>query len=83
VSLDIVAVLGRYLDLHVGLGGHFTACCPFHGERTASLIVMPDGERWECLGCGGGGDAIAFVARYEHCSREEAQRRMDAWTWDG
>lgn len=35
-------------------------CCPFHGERTPSLKLYPDGG-WHCFGCGKGGSSIDFV----------------------
>lgn len=35
------------------------ACCPLHGERTASLKVYDDPRRgWHCFGCGRGGTVI-------------------------
>ena len=54
-------VTSRQLLEHVGvpvLQNGF-ACCPLHGERTASLKVYADPRRgWHCFGCGRGGTVI-------------------------
>lgn len=38
-------------------GSRFWACCPIHGERTASLCFYPDG-RFYCFGCHAGGSTV-------------------------
>lgn len=39
-------------------GGHnYTACCPFHDEKTPSFVVTPQKRRFKCFGCGEGGSA--------------------------
>lgn len=44
--------------------GHarFTACCPFHSEKTGSFTVYPN-NTYYCFGCHKGGDAIEFVRK--------------------
>ena len=34
--IDIVDIVGRYLQLKKA-GANFTACCPFHNEKTPAL----------------------------------------------
>lgn len=70
-KLDIVEVVRGYLSLQPA-GKNFKALCPFHPEKTASFIVSPDRKSWHCFGCGAGGDAIAFVMRYENMEFPEA-----------
>lgn len=42
----------------------WTACCPFHEEKTPSFKVDPRKGTWFCYGaCAEGGDQIAFVQR--------------------
>ena len=36
-------------------------CCPFHGEKTASMKIYPADKGYHCFGCGKGGDVINFV----------------------
>ena len=45
-------------------GREFKACCPFHNDRTPSLTLYPSkaGWRWQCFGCGLGGDVIDWLA---------------------
>ena len=45
-------------------GNEFKACCPFHSDRTPSLTLYPSkaGWRWQCFGCGLGGDVIDWLA---------------------
>lgn len=54
-------VTSRQLLEHVGVRVHPNgfACCPLHGEKTASLKVYDDPRRgWHCFGCGRGGTVI-------------------------
>ena len=53
------------------------ACCPFHGEKTASLCLFEDPARgWVCFGCHKGGDATAFYAEYLNLSKVEAAKQL-------
>lgn len=70
-KLDIVDVIRGYLTLQPA-GKNFKALCPFHPEKTPSFIVSPERKSWHCFGCGAGGDAIAFVMRYENMEFPEA-----------
>lgn len=51
-------------------------CCPFHGERTASLKLFPDGG-WHCFGCGKGGSSIDFVMELFGLEFRQAVVRLD------
>ncbi len=43
-------------------GGRPKICCPFHGERTPSLVIYPAGKGYHCFGCGRhGNNAIDFL----------------------
>lgn len=50
---------------------HFT-CCPFHGEKTPSLLVDDAAGHWKCFGCGMSGDVIAWRQETDHLSFREA-----------
>ncbi|MFY0537594.1 CHC2 zinc finger domain-containing protein [Nannocystis pusilla] len=49
--IDIVDLIGRYVGLKRA-GKNFTACCPFHQERTPSFFVNPERRSYKCFGCG-------------------------------
>src|SRR5262249_21999423 len=54
-------------------GSAWTACCPFHEERTPSFRVDPRRGTWHCFGaCGTGGDQISFLERFENLSFMDA-----------
>jgi len=47
--------------------------CPFHDDRTPSLVVSPDKNLWHCLGaCGIGGSVIDWVMRFHKVSFRHA-----------
>lgn len=69
--LDIVAVIQYFLPLHKE-GVNFSACCPFHSEKTPSFKVSPQKQIYHCFGCGANGDVIKFVEEYKKCDFKEA-----------
>lgn len=62
--LDIVEVIDRRVKLKKA-GKNYSACCPFHEERTPSFSVNPERQFYYCFGCGAGGNALGFVMEYE------------------
>lgn len=61
--LDIVEVIGRYVPLKRA-GQNFSACCPFHNEKTPSFSVSPSKQFYHCFGCGAHGNALRFVMEH-------------------
>jgi DNA primase len=54
-------------------GKDLVGCCPFHDDRTPSLVVTPAKNLWHCLGaCQTGGSVIDWVMRVESVSRRSA-----------
>ncbi len=68
---DIVEVIDARVPLKKK-GREFTACCPFHSEKTPSFTVSPDKQFYHCFGCGEHGTAIGFLMNYENLSYVEA-----------
>jgi len=61
---DIVELVGSRLPLK-RKGREYTACCPFHDERTPSFYVSPAKQFYHCFGCGAHGTAIRFLMDYD------------------
>jgi DNA primase len=74
-SADIVAYISRYVNLKQ-TGKNFKGLCPFHKEKTPSLIVSPEKQIFHCFGCGKGGNVIGFMMEFEKISYPEALRRL-------
>ncbi len=61
--VDIVEVVDRYVKLKRG-GANYSACCPFHTEKSPSFTVSPTKQFYHCFGCGAHGTAISFMMEY-------------------
>jgi DNA primase len=74
-KLDIVSFIADYLPLKKA-GRNFKTNCPFHNEKTASLVISPERQIWHCFGCGKGGDIYTFLMEYENMEFPEALRSL-------
>ena len=72
---DIVDVISGYVPLK-SKGGNYTCACPFHHEKTPSLIISPAKQIWHCFGCGAGGDVFGFVSLIENIEKIEALKKL-------
>ncbi len=73
--IDIVDVIERRVPLKKA-GREWTACCPFHDERTPSFTVSPQKQFYHCFGCGAHGSAIGFLMNYEHLEFQDAVEEL-------
>lgn len=69
--IDIVDLVDSYVPLRKK-GASYSACCPFHNEKTPSFHVTQTKQLYHCFGCGVGGNAISFVMAYENLNFMEA-----------
>ena len=70
--LDVVDIVGEYVQLKPAGSGSFKACCPFHQEKTPSFMVNRPRQSWHCFGCNIGGDMFSFVEKIEGMEFVEA-----------
>jgi len=75
--VDVVDVISRHLPLKKK-GANFTACCPFHEEKTPSFSVSQSKQFYHCFGCGKHGNAIDFLKEYSGLSFIEAVEAIAA-----
>ncbi len=71
IRADVVEVINARVPLKKK-GREYTACCPFHNEKTPSFTVSPSKQFYHCFGCGVHGSALSFLMEYEHLDYVEA-----------
>ena len=69
--VDIVEVIDSRVPLKKK-GREYWACCPFHGEKTASFSVSSSKQFYHCFGCQKSGNAVGFLMDYDHMEFVEA-----------
>ncbi len=73
--LDIVDVVSSRVQLKK-TGKNYSACCPFHKEKTPSFTVSPDKQFYYCFGCGAGGNALGFVMDHDNLDFPQAVEEL-------
>jgi DNA primase len=72
---DIVEVVSSRLSLKK-TGKNYSACCPFHKEKTPSFSVSPDKQFYYCFGCGAGGNALGFIMDLDNMDFPQAVEEL-------
>jgi DNA primase len=73
--IDIVDVIDRNVPLKKA-GANYSACCPFHNEKSPSFTVSPTKQFYHCFGCGAHGTAIGFLMEHQGLSFVEAVHEL-------
>ncbi len=71
MTCDIEDVVSSYVVLKRE-GRNKKCLCPFHSEKTPSMVVYPDTQSFYCFGCGTGGDVISFIMKIENLDYVES-----------
>src|SRR3989338_7477569 len=69
--IDIVDVIDKNVALKKA-GANYSACCPFHNEKSPSFTVSPSKQFYHCFGCGAHGTALGFLMEYQGLSFVES-----------
>ena len=69
--VNILDIVSQYVKLRKA-GRNFVGLCPFHKEKTPSFSVSIEKQIFYCFGCHEGGNAVAFLAKYERSTFQEA-----------
>ena len=72
---DIVDLIDSYVPLKK-TGKNYSACCPFHQEKTPSFTVSPDKQFFYCFGCGANGNSVGFLMDYSNLGFVDAVKRL-------
>jgi len=72
---DLIAAKGVTLALR---GQDLVGLCPFHDDKTPSLVATPSKNLWRCFACGIGGSVIDWVQRAEGVSFRHAVELLRA-----
>jgi len=73
--IDLIEVLSPYIKLQRS-GAAYKGLCPFHDEKTPSLIIQRGDSHYHCFGCGAHGDAIQFLMTHLKMSFLEAVENL-------
>ncbi|MES0327218.1 MAG: DNA primase [Gammaproteobacteria bacterium] len=74
---DIIEVVNARVPLKKK-GKEYTACCPFHNEKTPSFTVSDNKQFYHCFGCGAHGTALGFIMEYENLDFVDAVEALAA-----
>lgn len=72
---DIVDIVSSRVQMKKA-GKNYTACCPFHKEKTPSFSVSPDKQFYYCFGCGAGGNALGFIMDHDNLDFPQAVEEL-------
>ena len=74
---DIIEVINARVPLKKK-GKEYSACCPFHNEKTPSFTVSENKQFYHCFGCGAHGTALGFLMEYENLDFVDAVEALAA-----
>ncbi|AMK19345.1 DNA primase [Sphingobium sp. MI1205] len=74
---SLSALIGASIKLEKA-GREHKACCPFHGEKTASFTINDDKGFYHCFGCGAHGDAIRWLTDHAGMDFIDAVKELAA-----
>lgn len=75
-SVNIADLIAPHVQKMTRLGREFSACCPFHGDKTPSFSIVPDKGFYHCFGCGAHGDVVSWLIKFEGLTFNEAMSRL-------
>ena len=73
--VDVIDVVDSRVKLKK-TGKNYSACCPFHNEKSPSFTVSPDKQFYYCFGCGASGSALKFVMEFDGLSFPDAVEKL-------
>ncbi len=75
---DIVDIIDARVPLKKASNQNYTACCPFHQEKTPSFTVSVRKQFYHCFGCGESGDVLKFLMNFDRLEFVDAVEYLAA-----
>ncbi|MEL0029163.1 MAG: CHC2 zinc finger domain-containing protein, partial [Perlucidibaca sp.] len=72
---DIVELVDARVKLK-RTGKNYSACCPFHQEKSPSFTVNREKQFYYCFGCGASGNAISFLMEHDRKDFIDSLRQL-------
>ena len=73
--VDVIDVVDSRVKLKK-TGKNYSACCPFHNEKSPSFTVSPDKQFYYCFGCGASGTALRFIMEFDGLNFPDAVDKL-------
>ncbi|TYO95426.1 CHC2 zinc finger domain-containing protein [Xenorhabdus doucetiae] len=77
-AVSLVAILKQQGRQLFKRGRDMTVLCPFHEEKTPSMVITPSKNLYHCFGCDAGGSVLDWVMKTENLSLRHAVERLRA-----
>ncbi|MDE9557821.1 toprim domain-containing protein [Xenorhabdus bovienii] len=77
-AVPLVAVLEQQGRQLIKRGKDRLVLCPFHQEKTPSMVITPSKNLYHCFGCDAGGSVLDWVMKTENLSLRHAVERLRA-----
>ncbi|MBC8951174.1 DNA primase catalytic core [Xenorhabdus ehlersii] len=77
-AVPLVAVLEQQGRQVIKRGKDRLVLCPFHQEKTPSMVITPSKNLYHCFGCDAGGSVLDWVMKTENLSLRHACERLRA-----
>ncbi|WP_036771234.1 CHC2 zinc finger domain-containing protein, partial [Photorhabdus australis] len=75
-AVSLVAVVEQQGRKLVKRGKDYVLLCPFHQEKTPSMVISPAKNLYHCFGCDAGGSVLDWVMKTEGLSLRRAVERL-------
>ena len=72
---DIVDLIDARVKLKRA-GKNYSACCPFHQEKSPSFTVNREKQFYYCFGCGATGNALSFLMEHDRLDFIDGLRQL-------
>ncbi|MEQ1977642.1 CHC2 zinc finger domain-containing protein, partial [Xenorhabdus sp. SGI240] len=77
-AVSLVAIIEQQGRQLFKRGKDMTVLCPFHEEKTPSMVITPSKNLYHCFGCDAGGSVLDWVMQTENLSLRHAVERLRA-----